>query len=133
MPYGKKNSMTRKEAYHWLSEQLNINAKKCHIAMFDDEMCDKVIQICKTNFRIRKKSKRIGKEGRKSMNQFEENLSWILQDFKDGQKNFGETVVAIEELIVRSLGLTSYHSEELKRAHKYIEELEEEKKERRWK
>lgn len=62
------------------------------------------------------------------MNQFEESLGWILHDFKNGQKNFGEATVAIEELIVRSLGLYSYHSKELKEAREYIEKLEEERK-----
>jgi len=41
--------MTRTDAYGWLSRQLGIEFKSCHIGMFDVEMCQKVIEVC-TNF-----------------------------------------------------------------------------------
>lgn len=37
--------MTRKEAYSWLSGELNISQNNCHIGEFDVEMCDKVVDI----------------------------------------------------------------------------------------
>jgi hypothetical protein len=38
------NVMTRKEAYAWLAAELGIEAAACHIALFDLEMCKKVLQ-----------------------------------------------------------------------------------------
>lgn len=43
-----ETSLTRKEAYAWLSEQLDINFKDCHIGEFDVIQCRKVVAICKT-------------------------------------------------------------------------------------
>lgn len=40
----KEKRMTRKEAYHWLAVILNISYDKCHIGMFDIEMCDKALK-----------------------------------------------------------------------------------------
>lgn len=37
----------RTKAYSWLSKQLNIDPKDCHIGMFDIELCKRVIEICK--------------------------------------------------------------------------------------
>lgn len=45
-PKWKKGNRTRKEAYIWLSTQLKISIKKCHIASFNFEMCKKVIRAC---------------------------------------------------------------------------------------
>ena len=39
-------SQARKLGYKWLAGQLNISVKKCHIAMFDMEQCQKVVEIC---------------------------------------------------------------------------------------
>lgn len=40
---GKKR--TRNSAYRWLSKQLGIAEKKCHIGSFDVEMCNRVVDI----------------------------------------------------------------------------------------
>ncbi len=37
----------RNKAYLWLSKQLNIEVKDCHIGMFDVDQCKRVIEICK--------------------------------------------------------------------------------------
>lgn len=37
----------RRNAYKWLSEQLCIPEKYTHIGMFDVELCEKVVQVCK--------------------------------------------------------------------------------------
>ena len=42
---GYKNARTL--AYKWLSKKMNINIKNTHIGMFNEEECDKVINICK--------------------------------------------------------------------------------------
>jgi hypothetical protein len=47
---GKNN---RKKAYKWLSEQMNIPEKLTHIAMFNNEQCKKVIEICKKYYKVR--------------------------------------------------------------------------------
>lgn len=43
---------TRSQAYHWLSEQLQISGKDCHIGMFDIDMCKKVIEVCKKYYGV---------------------------------------------------------------------------------
>lgn len=37
----------RSAAYHWLAEQLGLPIEKCHIGMFDVEMCRRVVEVCK--------------------------------------------------------------------------------------
>jgi len=37
----------RGRAYKWLTEQLEIDAKECHIGRFDVTTCEKVIAICR--------------------------------------------------------------------------------------
>lgn len=44
-PLWRSGEMTRKEAYTWLSEQLNINKDDCHIGMFNEEQCEAVVQV----------------------------------------------------------------------------------------
>lgn len=46
-PLWKSELMTRRQAYKWLSEQLNIPVEKCHIGMFDVKECQKVIHLCR--------------------------------------------------------------------------------------
>jgi len=41
----KSGKMKRKEAYRWLSGQLGIEFRDCHIGMFDLDMCNKVVDI----------------------------------------------------------------------------------------
>ena len=43
----KNGTMSRKEAYLWLSCKLGIKFSECHIGMFDEELCEKVVDICK--------------------------------------------------------------------------------------
>lgn len=45
-PLWKSGNKTRNEAYQWLSRKLNLSKDKCHIGMFDTEMCRKVIEVC---------------------------------------------------------------------------------------
>ena len=40
--------MKRREAYEWLSNQMQLSKDLCHIGMFDVAQCQKVIEICKT-------------------------------------------------------------------------------------
>lgn len=42
----KEGSFNRKEAYKWLSIKLDIKEKDCHIGLFDEELCEKVINVC---------------------------------------------------------------------------------------
>ncbi len=37
---------TRKCAYKWLAGELKIEGNKCHIGMFDEDMCQKVVNVC---------------------------------------------------------------------------------------
>lgn len=46
-PIWKNKYMTRARAYKWLASQLNIPIEKCHIGMFDIEMCKKVVVVCR--------------------------------------------------------------------------------------
>lgn len=39
-------AMTRRAAYAWLSKQLGIEPKKCHIGMFDVETCRRAVAAC---------------------------------------------------------------------------------------
>ena len=43
----KSLSYNRTKAYQWLAHQLDLPESKCHIGLFDVDMCQKVIQICK--------------------------------------------------------------------------------------
>lgn len=45
-PLWKSKSMKRAEAYGWLSKQLGISGKDCHIGMFNIEMCERVVSAC---------------------------------------------------------------------------------------
>lgn len=39
-------SNARGSGYKWLAKQLNINAKDCHIGMFDVDLCKQVVEAC---------------------------------------------------------------------------------------
>lgn len=43
---GKKEAMSRTEAYQWLASRLGISVDDCHIAMFDEERCQTVESLC---------------------------------------------------------------------------------------
>ena len=38
----------RRAAYAWLSDQLNVPKEECHIGMFDEGMCARVVDVCTT-------------------------------------------------------------------------------------
>lgn len=44
---GATSTMTRKEAYTWIAEELGIDVKECHIGLFDEAKCNAVMRICK--------------------------------------------------------------------------------------
>ncbi|EJB2979362.1 hypothetical protein ABXH80_004086 [Salmonella enterica] len=46
-PLWKTGRMSRKDAYLWLSKKLGIKFSECHIGMFDEDMCEKVVELCK--------------------------------------------------------------------------------------
>ena len=39
---------TRSEAYAWLARQLGIERERCHIGEMDVEMCERVVEVCRT-------------------------------------------------------------------------------------
>lgn len=45
-PLWKEGGMSRKEAYAWLSQALNIPPDDCHMGMFDVNTCQRVIEAC---------------------------------------------------------------------------------------
>jgi len=45
-PLWRNGKMKRQSAYKWLAQQLGIDAKDCHIGMFDVEICEKVVKAC---------------------------------------------------------------------------------------
>lgn len=45
-PMWKNGPMKRSHAYQWLAKRLEIPVKDCHIGMMDEEMCQKVVEIC---------------------------------------------------------------------------------------
>lgn len=44
-PLWKSGGMTRREAYHWLAGQLDIPGRQCHIGMFDEATCRRVVEL----------------------------------------------------------------------------------------
>ena len=44
---GCSKNEARGRGYAWLSRQLGISAKDCHIGMFDVDMCGKVVEVCR--------------------------------------------------------------------------------------
>ncbi len=46
-PLWKSDFMSRREAYKWLSDMLNIPLEQCHIGMFDIKQCQRVIHLCR--------------------------------------------------------------------------------------
>lgn len=46
-PLWKSGKKTRKEAYRWLSQRLEISGELCHIGMFDIFMCHMVMKVCR--------------------------------------------------------------------------------------
>jgi len=46
----RRKQQIRRLAYKWLANELEINKKHCHIAMFDIEMCQMAINVCEPYF-----------------------------------------------------------------------------------
>lgn len=44
----------RRAGYKWLAEQLDIEPKKCHIGMFDLDLCAKVVEVCQPYSGVRR-------------------------------------------------------------------------------
>lgn len=44
--YWKAHHMTRTNAYRWLSQQLRLPVKEAHIAGFEMDQCQRVIELC---------------------------------------------------------------------------------------
>ena len=44
---GVSKGAARSLAYRWLSKQMGMNPKECHIAMFDVDLCLKVVEACR--------------------------------------------------------------------------------------
>jgi hypothetical protein len=44
---GCSKSQARKAGYSWLAKQLGIHFSECHIGMFDVDLCEKVIAVCR--------------------------------------------------------------------------------------
>ncbi len=45
-PLWKSGAMNRDQAYEWLGTRLDLHPDKCHIAQFDTDMCQQVIDTC---------------------------------------------------------------------------------------
>lgn len=45
-PKWKSGEMSRSGAYRWLAETLGMKLKHCHIGMFDERLCQLVIDVC---------------------------------------------------------------------------------------
>jgi len=46
-PIWREGFMSRHEAYTWLAQALNLTPNDCHMGMFDQEMCQKVVDACR--------------------------------------------------------------------------------------
>lgn len=42
----KKGARSRSKMYGWLADQLGIAHEDCHIGMFDEAMCARVVEVC---------------------------------------------------------------------------------------
>jgi len=40
--------MTRSEAYAWLAEQLDVAPADCHMVLFDEATCERVVRLADT-------------------------------------------------------------------------------------
>lgn len=44
---GCRKHEARGAAYRWLSQQLNVPTDECHIGMFDEAQCARVVELCR--------------------------------------------------------------------------------------
>ena len=47
-PIWKTKKLRRSEAYAWLSGALGLPREECHIGMFDEAMCARVVEVCRS-------------------------------------------------------------------------------------
>lgn len=47
----KSGRMTRKDAYAWLAAEMELPSADCHIGMFDEDQCRRVVRIVKARAR----------------------------------------------------------------------------------
>ncbi|MEM6625294.1 MAG: zinc-finger-containing protein [Pseudomonadota bacterium] len=45
-PFWRGGGVSRREAYQWLADALGVSAANCHIGMFDEDMCRRVVVAC---------------------------------------------------------------------------------------
>lgn len=50
-PIWRNGDMVRQDAYGWLAEVLDIPVAQCHIGMFDESGCQRVVDVCR-NYRV---------------------------------------------------------------------------------
>ena len=43
---GLKKGQARAKAYKWLAAELGIERRDCHIGMFNEDMCRRVVELC---------------------------------------------------------------------------------------
>lgn len=48
-PLWRNGSGNRTSRYRWLAEQLGIKPEDCHIGMFDEAMCRRVVDVCRSH------------------------------------------------------------------------------------
>lgn len=49
-PMWYKGGITRSKAYEWLGHQMNLPKERCHISMFNEEQCKKLIRLLNIPF-----------------------------------------------------------------------------------
>lgn len=45
-PLWREGGYSRSEAYKWLAEQLGVSRDRCHIGLFDLDLCHAVVEVC---------------------------------------------------------------------------------------
>jgi hypothetical protein len=45
-PIWRSKVMTRNQAYEWLGTRLGLHPDECHISLFDEDMCQQVMDTC---------------------------------------------------------------------------------------
>ena len=53
--FWKYGPMTRSQAYTWLSQEMGIPLDLCHIGMFNESQCERVVEICCRMSAVRRK------------------------------------------------------------------------------
>lgn len=48
--------MTRTATYEWLQLELRLTKEKCHIAMFDNDICNRVLKLAEHKYGINRKA-----------------------------------------------------------------------------